>query len=124
VDTSNVVVAAAWAISFFSPTHSIALKGLPSRACNCGRDRGLLLRDRFGRGTGRQQRRRENQYAKPFNHDDLTSSANSHHLSFKGQGEGGVPPHRPDFDRDLSQALSPLLSLLFHLSGYLSRNRI
>jgi hypothetical protein len=73
-----------------SPTHPIALKLRPRRARSGGRRRGLLcgllLWRRFHGEAARQQRRRENQHAKRFNHNGLTSSAIVRHLAVEGQG--------------------------------------
>jgi len=53
-----------------SPTHPITLKLRPGRARSGGRRRGLLrgLWGRFEIEAARQQRRRQNQYDKLFNH--------------------------------------------------------
>ncbi len=76
----------------YSPTHPITLKLRPSRARNGGRRRGLPPWVRFEGVTARQQRRRENQHAKLFNHV-LTPFPMVRHLAVKDQGgapSGGV----------------------------------
>jgi hypothetical protein len=73
-----------------SPTHPIALKLRPGRARSGGRRCvllcGLLLWRRFDGKATRQQRCREYQHAKRFNHDGLTSSAIGCHLVVERQG--------------------------------------
>ena len=74
-------------MSRYSPTHPIALKLRPRRARSSGRRRGLLLGGRFEGGEAAcQQRDRENQHAKRFDHDGLTPSEIVRHPAVKGQG--------------------------------------